>query len=222
MIKLYNILLITLITTLLTACTGKKTDSVEPTPVDTSAVMVMQIRKCARLYTAEYQVHKIITHNDDVRLHGSLLGAKVNIGVPFSSRQIAIPVEATLKAYIDFGTFTDQNVVRRGQKIEIILPDPQVEMTSSRVNHEEIRRQVSLIRSNFTDKELTAYEQQGRDAIIKSVPQTGITSMARESAAHVLVPIIAQLGYREEDITVTFRKDFTAENVPVIIKKTEN
>lgn len=222
MIKRFNILLLAVLIVILSDCSGKKTDTAEPTPVDTAAVMVMQIRKCARLYTAEYQVHKIITYNDDVRLKGSLLGAAIDFGVPFSSRQIAIPVEATLKAYIDFGTFTDQNVVRRGRKIEIILPDPQVEMTSSRVNHDEIRRQVSLIRSNFSDKELTAYERQGREAILKSVPETGILDMAREGAAHVLVPIIAQLGYREEDITVTFRKDFTAENVPVIIKKTEN
>jgi len=206
---------------LLCSCKGRKADATEPQPADTAAVMVMQIRKCARLYTAEYQVRKIITHDDDVRLKGSFLGQPIDVGVPFSSRQIAIPVEATLKAYIDFSGFTEENVIRNGRKIEIILPDPKIEMTSSRVSHDEIRRQVALLRSSFSDKELTAYERQGRESILRSVPETGIIDMAREGATHVLVPMIAQMGYREEDITVTFRKKFTSADMPLIIK-TEN
>lgn len=215
-ILLYAILL----SAALSGCTGRKTETADAAPKDTVPVMVMQIRKCARLYTAEYKVHKIVTHDDEVRLKGSFLGQKLNMGVPFSERKIAIPVDATLKAYIDFGNFTEQNVTKRNGKIEIMLPDPKVELTSSRVNHEEIRRQVSLFRSNFTDKELTGYEAQGREAIIKSVPQTGILEMAREGAAHVLVPIITQLGYREEDITITFRKKFTSADMPFILEKT--
>lgn len=211
-----------IVSLLFCGCKGKKTDAAESTKADTTAVMVMQIRKCARLYTAEYQVHKIITHDDNIRLKGSLLGQPIDVGVPFSSRQIAIPVEATLKAYIDFNGFSKENVIINGRKIEIILPDPKIEMTSSRVNHDEIRRQVALLRSDFSDKELTAYEQQGRESILKSVPNTGIIDMAREGAAHVLAPMIAQMGYREEDITVTFRKKFTSADTPLIIKKTEN
>lgn len=209
-----------LLSVALVGCTGNKSETADAAPKDTVPVMVMQIRKCARLYTAEYKVHKIVTHDDEVRLKGTFLGQKLNMGVPFSDRKIAIPVDATLKAYIDFGNFTEQNVTKRNGKIEIILPDPKVELTSSRVNHDEIRRQVSFFRSNFTDEELTGYETQGREAIIKSVPQTGILEMAREGAAHILVPMMKQLGYREEDITITFRKKFTSADMPLILEKT--
>jgi hypothetical protein len=55
---------------------------------------------------------------------------------------------------------------------------------------------------------MTRYEQQGREAIIQSIPQLGLVEMARESAARTLIPLIQQMGYREEDITIAYRKEF--------------
>jgi len=204
---------------LLAGCSGQRTETGKAEKQDTLPLMVMQIRKCARLYTAEYRVHKIVTHDDTVRLKGSLFGRKIDFNVPFSSRKIAIPVDATIKAYVDFSEFSERNVTRRGDKIEIILPDPKVELVSSRVNHDEIRRQVALFRSDFSDRELVGYENQGRTEILNSVPQTGILDVAREGAAHVLVPMVAQLGFDEEDITITFRKKFTTADLPLILNK---
>ena len=43
-----------------------------------------------------------------------------------SNRKVAIPMDATLKAYVDFSGFSAKNVNRQGDKIEIILPDPKV------------------------------------------------------------------------------------------------
>ncbi len=206
-----------LIAALLFACTEQTTTVTEEDSADTIPVMVMQIRKCAKLYTAEYQVHKIITHDDQVNLQGSFLQQKFNITLPMSSRKIAIPVDATLKAYIDFDDFSEKNVVRNGDKIEIILPDPKVELTDSRIDHNDIMRHVSLIRSNFTDAEMAEYEKQGRAAILNSIPQLGIIDMAMESAAHALIPMIRQMGYKEEDITITFRKKFTTNDLPMIL-----
>ena len=202
------------------ACTGGKTGKEAAAPADTVPVMVMQIRKCSRLYTAEYQVRKIITHDDKVELKGSLFDRKFNVAVPMSERKIAIPVDAKLKAYVDFSGFSEKNVSVRGGKVEITLPDPKVELTSTRVDHEGIRRHVPLIRSNFTDAEMAGYERQGREAIIKSIPQTGIIDMARAGATHALVPLLARLGFKEEDITITFRKEFTAEDMPLLLENT--
>lgn len=215
------ILYIAFIMLALSACTDEKTANKQEEHVDTIPVMVMQIRKCSKLYTAEYRVRKIVTHDDDVRLKGSLFSQQFNFAVPMSSRKIAIPMEAKLKAYIDFGGFSENNIVAHGGKVEIILPDPKVEITSSRINHEGIKKHVSLMRSNFTDAEMASYEKQGREQIIKSIPQMGIIDMARESAAHALVPILAQLGYKEEDITITFRKDFTAEDLPMLLENND-
>lgn len=202
------------------ACTGGNAGKEATAPADTVPVMVMQIRKCSRLYTAEYQVRKIITHDDKVVLKGSLFDRKFNVAVPMSERKIAIPVDAKLKAYVDFSGFSEKNVSVRGGKVEITLPDPKVELTSTRVDHDGIRRHVPLIRSNFTDAEMAGYERQGREAIIKSIPQTGIIDMARAGATHALVPLLARLGFKEEDITITFRKEFTAEDMPLLLENT--
>jgi hypothetical protein len=83
-----------------------------------------------------------------------------------------------------------------------------VELTSSKVDQHQIRSFVGLIRGGFTDAEMTRYEQQGREAIIQSIPRLGIVEMARESAARTLVPMLQQMGYREEDVTVAFRHEF--------------
>ncbi len=198
------------------ACGGKKADDTAPI-TDTIPMMVMQIQKCAKLYSAEYQVHKIVTHDDQMKLKGSFLQKEFDITLPFGKRKIAIPMEASLKAYIDFSTFSEKNIRQRGDKIEVILPDPKVEMTSSKINHEEIKRHVSLLRGSFTDEELSTYEKQGRAAIINDIPKMGIISMAQENAANILIPMIEQMGYAQDNITITFRKKYTIEDLPGLL-----
>jgi len=195
------------------ACSGEEERQQEAATtyqsIDTVPMLIMQVQKCARLYTTEYKVHKIVTHDDVVRLQGSLLKQNVDIKLPVGDRKVAIPIDATLKAYIDFSEFSERNIERTADgKITILLPDPKVEMTSSKVNQQQIRSFVGLIRGGFTDAEMTRYEQQGREAIIQSIPRMGIVEMARESAARTLAPMLRQMGYREEDITVAFRHEF--------------
>lgn len=188
--------------------------------MDTIPTMVMQIQKCSKLYTTEVHVHKIITHDDQLKLNGSFMKKDFSINLPLGKRKIAIPMDATLKAYIDFSNFSEENVHKKGQKIEIILPDPRVTLTSTRINHEEIKQYVALTRSNFSDEELASYSQQGRDAIIHDINSLGIIDLARESAARTLIPMIEQMGYREEDITISFRKQFTLEDIKTLLDKT--
>ncbi len=172
--------------------------------VDTIPLMVQQIQECSRLYTAEYKVHKVVTHSDTTKISGSVFGNKVSLSMPGGRRKVAIPVDATLKAYIDFSTFSEKNITRRNGKIEIILPNPHVALTSSRIDHEGIKKYVSLIRSDFTDEELSHYEKQGRADIIADIPRMGILNTARRSAATQLIPIISMLGIKQEDITIKF------------------
>ena len=81
-------------------------------------------------------------------------------------------------------------------------------MTSSKVDHDEIKQYIDLTRSRFTDAEMTNFENQGREAVVKSIPQLGIINTARDNAAQVIIPMIVKMGYDEKDITVTFRKDY--------------
>ena len=196
-------------TLLLTACSrgGETMPEEQPVVTDTIPMLVMQIQKCARLYTTEYHIHKIVTHDDVLKLKGNLLSKDIDVTLPLGERKIAIPMDATLKAYIDFSDFTERNIERHGDKITIVLPDPQVVLTSSKVNQGEIREYVGLVRSQFTDKELSSYEQQGRQAILNSVPRLGIKQQAQANAARVLVPMLTEMGYREENVTIAFRKN---------------
>lgn len=201
------------------SCSRHKTEQ-ETVTIDTIPMMVMQIQKYSKLYTAEYKVHKIITHDDKMKLNGSFMKKDFSINLPLGSRKIAIPMDATLKAYIDFADFNEDNVKRQGDKIEIILPDPHVTLTSTRINHDEIKQYVALTRSRFSDEELSSYERQGREAIIKDIPSMGMMDMARESAARTLIPMIEQMGFEESNITVSFRKHYTLNDIKSLLDKT--
>lgn len=201
------------------SCSRHKTEQ-ETVTIDTIPMMVMQIQKCSKLYTAEYKVHKIITHDDKMKLNGSFMKKDFSINLPLGSRKIAIPMDATLKAYIDFADFNEDNVKRKGDKIEIILPDPHVTLTSTRINHDEIKQYVALTRSRFSDEELSSYERQGREAIIKDIPSMGMMDMARESAARTLIPMIEQMGFEESNITISFRKHYTLNDIKSLLDKT--
>ena len=197
----------------------QKTEQTGYQSIDTVPMLVMQVQKCSKLYTSEFKVHKIVTHDDVVRLKGSVLRQDYNIKIPLGERKIAIPMDATLKAYIDFSQFSDKNIERRGNKITILLPDPKVTMTSSKIDQKNVRHYVAFARAHFSDAEMTDYEQQGRAAIIQSIPELGIIDIAKENAARVLVPMLVQLGYREENITIAFRKDFNQNNIMRLLEQ---
>lgn len=209
--KFFYIIIASACLTACTACADKEgaTDTEKPVEkVDTTAVLIMQLQRCSKLYTAEYDIHKIVTHSDEKRLKGKLLNHEFDVKMPLGDRKIAIPIIVKLKAYIDFANFSKENIRREGDKIEVILPDPQVAVTSSSVDHEETREYVDITRSRFSDAELSNYERQGREAVVKAIPATGIFSTARDNAAQLIIPMIVKMGYDETDITVTFRKDY--------------
>ena len=68
--KLLFLLLVAIIYTF-SSCSEKKTEE-KKTVIDTIPMMVMQIQKCNRLYTTEIHVHKIVTHDDQLKLKGSI------------------------------------------------------------------------------------------------------------------------------------------------------
>jgi hypothetical protein len=186
--------------------------------VDSLPMLITQVKKCSKLYTAEYRVHKIVTHDDVLRLKGTLLQRQFNIKLPLGDRKIAIPIDAKLKASIDFSQFSERNIERQGDHITIILPDPQVTMTSSKIDQKHVKQYVALARANFSDAEMSAYEQQGRAAIINDIPNLGILETAQANAAKVLVPMLTAMGYEEHQVTVAFRKHYDTADMGSILK----
>ena len=206
--------IIVLLAITLGACKNKNTDAdATNKALDTIPMLVTQVQECSRLYTTEYHIHKIITHDDEMKVSGSFMKKDFSVNLPLGERSIAIPMDATLKAYIDMSNFSEKNIQRRGKELLVTLPDPKIILVSTKIDHKEIKENVPLTRRNFTDAELTNYEQQGRKQIIASIPQMGIIEQAQESAARQLVPIFTTMGYKESDVTISFRKKFTIKDL---------
>lgn len=207
------------ITLLLGACHSKRSGVPVPPAMDTISLLT-QLQSCSRLYTTEYRIRTIVTHGDTTHVNGSGLLSGLRIDLPLSSRHVAIPIEATVKGYVDLEQLTEQSVRREGEKVTIILPDPKIQLTATKVDHKQTKQFVKLFGRAFSDAELTSYERQGRDSIIAGLPQSGIVDNARINAARILIPLLKQLGYKEENITITFRKEFTGGDIRRMITNT--
>lgn len=180
---------------------------------DETFLLVNRIARQSRLYTAEYKVHKIVTHEDLLKLKGQVLGIDFEHRFSIGDRRIAIPLEVTLKAYVDFSTFTDRNVERRDNFIHIILPDPKIVLTASKVDHQGIRQFTSFWRSAYTDEEMTDFTRQGVESILEDVPNMRLLQTARDCAAQTLIPLLSSLGYEEDHIIITFRDGLKPQGI---------
>jgi len=199
---------------LLLSCTAGQEGEQEGDSNRQAAIsLATQISRHSRLYTAQYIVHKIVTHNDLKRLKGKFFGIDFRQTFSIGDRKIAIPIDVTLQAYIDFSQFDEQDVEVQGDILHLTLPDPRIVVTSSKVDNKGIKTRVSLFRSDFRDEELTDFSRQGVASVVASVPQMGIIETARQNAASLLIPMLTDMGYHEENIVITFRKDFDEDDL---------
>ena len=170
-------------------------------------MLVRDIRKCSRLYTSEYNIRKIVTYSDEPRLKGKVLGHEVDMKMPVGDRKIAIPMNVTLKGYIDFSDFSERNVRKEGERIIVTIPQPQVIVASSKIDQAGIKEYVSMMRSRFSDAEMVEFEKQGRQSVINSIPRLDIKETAAVNAAKILIPMIVKMGYDEKMITIELRNE---------------
>ena len=170
-------------------------------------MLIRDIRKCSKLYTSEYNIRKIVTYSDEPRLKGKVLGHEVDMKMPVGDRKIAIPMNVTLKGYIDFSDFSEKNVRREGRRIVVTLPQPQVAVTASKIDQAGIKEYVSIIRSRFSDEEMAEFEKQGRQAVVNSIPRLDINETTAVNAAKILIPMIVKMGYYEKMITIELKNE---------------
>lgn len=176
--------------------------------VDTMGEIVSRIQQQSRLYTTECLVHKVVLFSDDARIGGAL----IDIPIP-GDRKVAIPIDVTLKGYVDFSTFSSRNVIMTDSLCVINLPDPQIVVTSSRVDHKGTRQYVSMTRSKFSEAEISRLATQGEDTIVSHLSSYGIIDQARESCARTLVPILTTMGYDESNVVIRFNRNFTDADI---------
>lgn len=180
-----------------------------PTAADSVRRLVMTVRSSARLCVTEMQVHKLVTNTDEPVLTGQVLGMPVNMPTRIGKRRVLIPLDVTIKAYIDLQHFDERNVERTDSTLIVTLPDPQVVITASKIDNKGIRQYVDMARSRYTDAEITALARQGEDSIARHMAHYGIEREAQRSAANQLLPLLQQMGYKESQVTVRFKKTFT-------------
>ena len=202
------------------ACGNHRADKAENIgEKDTMDVLATNISACSRLYTAQYDVRKILVYTDTTTISGNFLNHHLKVALPLSDRKIAIPISATAKAFIDLGKIKRENIIRHGNRLEIILPDPEIMLTSTTIDHKGVKLKVGLLRHDFTDEELTSLQRKGRNEIVESLSRTDIVTDAQQNAARIIVPIAVQCGFEETNVTVTFRKTFRPADIKTLIRQ---
>lgn len=188
--------------------------SCSPPEETTADDVVMRLQSTDRLYVTEYVVRKLITADDAKILSGEVLSKKFKIKLPVGERKIAIPMYAVVKAYVDLGSIgpSDVLITESPRSIRISLPEPKVELVSSKIDHEGIREYTDVLRSPFSDAEMAELERQGREAIIASVPAMGIENTAKRNAREVLLPILMQAGFSPDNIFIDFRRGYERQD----------
>lgn len=187
---------------------------------DTQTQIVSQIQECSRIYTAEYEVSKIIIHEDEKRIKGNLAGIGINIGLAGTQRVIAIPITGVLKGYVDLSDIKPENVRIGKDSIEVIMPDPKVELVSTSINHKDIKENESFFSSKFSDAELSKIQQQGRQMLVASIPSLGILPQVRECSVRTLVGLLEKFGYTTDQIKITFRQNLDSPSSKDLMKET--
>ncbi len=196
---------------------GKTDEEDNKVKIDTTATIVNQIVRCSRLYTTEYKIHKLVTHADTRRLEGKILSVPVSLPLTVGDRKIAIPIDVTVKAYIDFSDFSAARIQRTEKGIVVTLPNPKVIVSSSKIDEKGIRQYIDLTRSRYSSAEVVAFAKQGEDSIVKHLDQTDILKSAERSAAQVLLPMLHRMGYDESQVVIRFDKNPTPTNVESLI-----
>ncbi len=211
--RIYYILLVCALAVV--SCGHEQTTSEAPA-IDTLPMLVSQLRQQSRLYTAEVQMHKVVSYADEKTVKLPFVD---KINVPFTQRKGAIPISATVKAYVDLSEIGEDNVRRSGDGIEVVLPDPVIVMTATAIDHKQIKKEEGWLADNFDDAKMAQIQQQGRKEMVKDLARLDITEQARVNAAHQLTPLIARLGFAEDQITITFRKRFTVGDLQKMISE---
>lgn len=110
----------------------------------------------------------------------------------FGQRTAIIPVEAYLKAGIDLSQL--KNIRISGNKVYITLPDPVIEIESTRILNDQIVTSVAPLRFDFTNEELAQIASKGTDAIRNDLGKYDLVVPAQEQAEVVIASIVSRLG----------------------------
>lgn len=111
----------------------------------------------------------------------------------FGQRTAIIPVEANIKAGVDLSQL--KNLRISGKTVYITLPDPVIEIESTRILNDEIVTSVAPLRFDFTNDELAQIARKGTDAIRNDLGKYNLVIPAQEQAEMIIGNIVSRMGY---------------------------
>lgn len=177
--------------------------SLAKSPEEMGKDVVLSVSKCSRLYTVQYNVHKVLTHQDFSKIEGSFFLEKISIPIP-GERKVVLPMDATIKAYIDFSDFSENNVSIVGDKITITLPTPKIEMTSSKIDYANEKQFLSWNRSKFSEEEKESLLKAGWAKVLEDMKDTDIIDRSQVGAYNALLPLVTAAGFKRENVVIRF------------------
>ena len=148
---------------------------------------IHRIKDIGLLSTTEYTIGKIVKL-DDTEYSWTKWG----------SRKILIKTRAKVKAGIDLSKIQKDDIVVKGNTIEIKIPAAEITTFSMdpKYTYTEMES-ISGLRDGFTQQEKNDFLKQGEEAIRKDLGETGILKDAEKNAESFLQDFFKQQGYEK-------------------------
>lgn len=194
-------IILTIITlfSVLSSCSQKKEEEPQAHKIDTVLMLKGSLNNCSKIYTTEWNIHKIVYFSDTI---STFLGIKFN---SFGDRKLIVPIDAKVKSYVDMEQVSEKDIyIDSTGVITMILPKPQIEITSTKIDWDAAKTYVSFYRSSFTEKEKSDLLYQGEKSIRDEVSKLNLDAMAKHTASRAITPLVKQLGFSDHKINIIF------------------
>lgn len=156
---------------LMASCVGRQVSEEE---------LLRSINTTPMLYTVQCVAQTTVIERSSPAM--SILGQRTAI----------IPVEANIKAGIDLSQL--KNIRISGKTVYITLPDPVIEIESTRILNDEIVTSVAPLRFDFSNDELAQIARKGTEAIRSDLGKYNLVVPAQEQAEVIISSIVGRLG----------------------------
>ena len=185
---------------LFSCCCNEKTNVDRPTnKIDSIGVLWERVHHCSKLEVAEYTVLKTVSFDDNSQL--KLFGYSTPLP---GEKRLMIPIEVKMKITVDLGFVTRDDIYTTDSTINLTLPAPKIEITSTKIDHEKSQESVSWFRSNFTEQEREKFMKQGIEEVKNGISYLEINNIAKSNTENVLQPILINIGFKKH-LNVTFK-----------------
>ena len=193
-IKFTILFLILLVTT---RCQNPNKQSVQYSDI------IAVTQRVSKLYTAEVIVSKEVFMSSE--LVAKIIGNQYNIG----EKSILLPYKIKVKAYIDFNKVGKDNFQVYTNQIEVNLPSPEIEITSIELDFDNIKRNVSWYRKDFSSKEIDSLSKYALKGLQWSDNETfSLMQEAEIDAKRTITKILTDKGWNEDNIEIIFDKNY--------------